>query len=100
MLKYQSDLEFLAKPPSGYLLAGVDLLGELKSLRSQVTSGGVSNEIDFEARVATILASAHDGHLTFQLDGLNVFGVGRLISLVSVSQNGTDTPQVYSYGKP
>ena len=80
------------------MLAGVDLQGELSDLRDQVTSNNITGEIDFETRITTILARAHDGHLTFNLDGLSILGVGRRTgSLVSVSLNSTDKPNVYLY---
>lgn len=72
MLEFQSDLEYLINPPPGYLLAGVDLLGELSDLRDQVTSSNITGEIDFENSIEIILGKAHDGHLTYQLDGLSV----------------------------
>lgn len=100
MLEFQSDLEYLIKPPSGYLLAGVDLQKELNDLRGQVTSNKITGEIDFETRVAKILAQAHDGHLAFRIDGLSIFSLSRPTgSLVSVSMNGTDTPKMYRYSK-
>lgn len=100
VLEFQSDLEYLIDPPSGYLLAGVDLRGDLSDLRDQVVSNNVTGEIDFETRVTTILAQAHDGHLTYNLDGMSIFRPHRQIgSLVSVSLDGTDTPKVYLYSK-
>lgn len=100
MLQFQSDLEFLANPPSGYLLAGVDLLGELSDLRDQVTSGNVTGEIDFETQVTVIIARAHDGHLVYNLDGLGIFQlVRRTGDIVSVSLDGTEIPKVYLYSE-
>lgn len=99
MLEFQSDLEYLIDPPPGYLLAGVDLLGELSDLRDQVTSGNVTGEIDFENSIEMILGKAHDGHLTYVLDGLSVFEAARSTgSLVSISLDGVETPKVYLYG--
>lgn len=78
----------------------MDIQGELSDLRDQVISNNITGEIDFETRVTTILARAHDGHLTYNIDGLRVLRVERQTdSLVSVSLNGTDTPKVYLYGK-
>lgn len=100
VLEFQSDLEYLIDPPPGYLLAGVNLQGELSDLRDQVVSNNVTGEIDFETRVTTILAQAHDGHLTYNLDGLSIFIPQRQTGdLVSVSLDGAAEPKVYLYGK-
>lgn len=98
-LEFQSDLEILASPPSDYPLAGVDLMSELQQLRGKVSSGGFTSEIEFERNISAILGKAQDGHLSFQLDGLNTFEYYRNYQLVSVSSDGMETPKIYVYGK-
>jgi hypothetical protein len=97
-VQWQSTLAYLKNPPQGYLLAGVDLIGGMQQLRDQVAAGAFSSEVDFQTNLTTLIGQAHDGHLLFLADALNVFiyeraGIG---SLVSVSADGTSVPQVYA----
>lgn len=98
-LEFQSDLQILKDPPEGYLLAGVDLIGELQQIRDQVSSDAFASEIEFEQNVTAVLGNAHDGHLFFNVDGLSVFNYYRPFSLTSVSADGIKTPEVYIYRK-
>lgn len=97
-LNFQSDLGTLKSPPPGYPLAGADLMGDIANLRSQVNSGAITSEIDFERNLTLILGKSQDGHLNFLLDGMAVFSYQRPIpGLVSVSNNGTGLPDIYIY---
>lgn len=97
-LQFQSDLELLKNPPEGYLLAGVDLVGELQQVRDQVSSGAFTSELDFEKNVTAVLGKAQDGHLSFMLDGMGMFIYHRQFDLVSVSSDGKEKPELYLYG--
>lgn len=100
-LEFQSDVGHLKEPPAGYPLAGVDLFGKIQDLRNQVSSGQFTSEVDFERNFTAILASAQDGHLNFQFDGLAVFTYQKFFGgLISVSNDGTSEPVIYLYGKP
>lgn len=100
-LEWQSTLAYLKNPPEGYLLAPVDLIGGMKQLRDQVSAGAFSSEIDFQTNLTSLIGQAHDGHLLFLADALNVFIYERsnLGQLVSISEDGTSIPQVYVLGR-
>jgi hypothetical protein len=99
-LQWQSTLAYLKNPPPGYLLAGVDLLGGMQDLRNQVQANAFVSEIDFETNLTNLLGQAHDGHLAFYADGLNVFGFERgLGNLVSLSKDGQELPEIWSYSE-
>lgn len=98
-LEFQSDLKLLINPPEGYLLAGVDLIGELQQIKDQVTSGAFTNEFDFERNVSAVLGKAHDGHLNFNFDGLATFSYMRQFALISLSSDGLEAPEIYEYSK-
>lgn len=57
--------------------------------------------MDFQTNLTTLLGRAHDGHLEFQADALSVFSYVRkdLGELISVSSDGSESPEVYSYSK-
>ena len=99
--QFQSDVTYLKEPPSGYLLAGVDLLGSLAGLQKAVQNGEFKSEILFEEKLAHILGQTHDGHLQFTTDGMGVFDYVRnpvIGALVSVSIDGEQLPEVYALG--
>jgi hypothetical protein len=78
----------------------VDLTGELQKLGDKVQDGTITNEIDFEWQLVDIITSARDGHFTFAPDAYSVFAYFNPIgSLVSVSADGKQLPEVYLYGK-
>ena len=94
--QFESDLAYQKNPPSGYLLAGVDLIGGLEKLKTQVKAGAYKSEVLFESDLAGLLGETHNGHLQFLTDGLGVFNHQRnLGALVSISSDGIELPQVY-----
>lgn len=101
VIEWQSTQAYLKSPPEGYLLAGVDLVAQITDLRSNVSSGAFTGEIDFEGNLTKIITSAHDGHLNLQLDGYSVFAYGIEIGdgLVSVSSDGQSLPEIYLAGE-
>ncbi|KIW19698.1 hypothetical protein PV08_00272 [Exophiala spinifera] len=98
-LEFQSTIEYLQKPPSGFLFPPVDLHEELDKIEGNVLRGQYESEYDMQVDITSLLISTHDGHLSWQGDLLGVFqflrgAVGNL-GLVSVSSDGIETPQVY-----
>jgi hypothetical protein len=93
-IPFQSTLDYLKNPPSGYEFPAVDLVGGLQNIQSKVRSGGYSNEYDFEYDIYTLMASAEDGHLTVLPNMLGSI-IGGRPPLVSISDNGVDLPQVF-----
>ncbi len=99
-LQYQSTLAYLKNPPEQYLMNSVDLLGGLSEIRNKVVNGDYTKEINFQSDVASLVASAHDGHLAFIPDMLTIFVYRRTIGqLLSVSLDGESVPQIYAYGE-
>lgn len=101
VLEWQSTQAYLKSPPPGYLLAGVDLVGQMTTLRNNVSSGVFKTELEFEGNLTQIITSAHDGHLSLQLDGISVFQYGFNVGdgLISVSSDGKSMPEIYLAGK-
>lgn len=97
-MNFQSDIGHLANPPAGYLLAGVDLFAEMQRVRDNVNSGLITSEIDFERNMSAVLGRAQDGHLNFLFDGIAPFVYQRQFTLVSVSSDGRQLPQIFVLG--
>jgi hypothetical protein len=72
----------------------------MQHLADQVVANAFSSEIDFQTNLTSLIGQAHDGHLLFLADALNVFTYARegIGSLVSISSDGTSLPQVYVFG--
>jgi hypothetical protein len=98
-LEFQSTIEYLQDPPSGFLFPAVDLYGELDKIKDQVVGEQYESEYDMQLEITALLNAARDGHLSWQADLLGAFtflrgGVSNL-GLVSVSADGIESPQVY-----
>ncbi|KAG5294666.1 peptidase S41 family protein [Histoplasma ohiense] len=97
--KWQSTIDFLKDPPSGYLLPASDLVGELAKIRRKVSKGKYKNEYDFQSDLSALARTTHDGHFNLQLDAANVFRFRRSRAgpIVSVSKDGKGLPKIYSF---
>ncbi|KAL6702625.1 hypothetical protein ACN47E_001294 [Coniothyrium glycines] len=100
MVEFQSTITYLKDPPQGWPNEAVDIMGGLDNIKSRVNNGEYSNEYDFENDIASLLVSAHDGHLNF--NGMAYTGAfqwrrSSRIALISASRDGSSTPQVWAY---
>ncbi|OAX81301.1 hypothetical protein ACJ72_04361 [Emergomyces africanus] len=97
--KWQSTIDFLKDPPSGYLLPASDLVGELAKIRKNVSKGKYKNEYDFQSDLSALARTTHDGHFNLQLDAASVFRFRRSRAgpIVSVSADGKSLPKIYSF---
>ncbi|MCJ1396944.1 hypothetical protein MMC11_000136 [Xylographa trunciseda] len=95
-LQFQSTLAFLKKPPPGYLLPGVDIIGGVQAIRKNVTNEIYPGEYAFQLDLWNLINSAHDGHLIWVGDVLQsalAFQLGW--NLVSVSSDGMSKPSIF-----
>lgn len=100
LMDWQSTTPWLKDPPSDYPFPAVDMVGELKKIRDQVSSGSISTEIEFERNITYLLGRAHDGHLSYRLDCMNIFGFLSPFGALSVIlMDGESTPGLYIRGK-
>ncbi|PVH95380.1 hypothetical protein DM02DRAFT_537479 [Periconia macrospinosa] len=99
-LQWQSNLAYLKNPPAEYTEAPVDLMGEMESMQRQLSAGGYQNEYEFQLELNRLFNRAYDNHLTWQPDILaSVMQFQRPAGseLVSVSSDGNELPEIYSY---
>ena len=96
-IEFQSSIEYLQNPPSGYLLPAVDLITEFDDIQKRVENGTYESEYDFQVDVVSMFNSAHDGHFSWNGDLIGAFTFVRLAGngLAAVSSDGQDVPQVY-----
>jgi len=100
-LQWQSTLDALKNPPAEYVekqFPGVDIIGGLKQIEEDIDAGQLTSEYDFGWTLYTLLVEAHDGHLTYVPDSVGgVFNWGRTVPLVSVSEDGTQLPGIFTF---
>lgn len=99
-LEFQSNLAYLKNPPPEYTEQPVDLIGEMDSMKKQLASNGFASEYDFQLELSKLFTRAYDNHLAWQPDILaSVMQFQRPAGteLVSVSSDGSQLPEIYSY---
>ncbi|EXJ78245.1 hypothetical protein A1O3_09406 [Capronia epimyces CBS 606.96] len=94
-LEFQSTKDYLPDPPSGYLFSAVDLDAGLDNVLAKVQQEGYDSEYDMQADIFALLTAARDRHLLWFGDLMGTFTFKRPASLVAVSSDGEQTPQVY-----
>ncbi|KAJ5813601.1 Interphotoreceptor retinol-binding [Penicillium pulvis] len=96
MLEFQSTVDILKNPPSGYDMPAVDLLGGIDSILDNVNNETYSSQFEMDLDVSNLITSAHDGHLVFQLCSQSIFSFQIDLPLVSISSDGLSLPEVYT----
>ena len=96
--EWQSDIELLNNPPSGYQMSATDIMGGLVKIQNTAAKNGYDNHYDFDSAITDLVSSAFDGHFSWVLCSFNEFSFKYDMPLVSVSSNGTTLPEVYALG--
>ncbi|KAK0710805.1 hypothetical protein B0H67DRAFT_554878 [Lasiosphaeris hirsuta] len=94
-VSFQSTLGYLKKPPQGYLLPGVDVIGGLVAIREKLRKGGYKNQFEWGLDVKRAFGAAADGHFSYSPAILSVFGFQRTLNITSVSSDGLELPKIY-----
>ncbi|OJJ50399.1 hypothetical protein ASPZODRAFT_23043 [Penicilliopsis zonata CBS 506.65] len=94
-LLFQSTIEILQDPPVGYLMPSTDLLGGLDTIQENAAANKYESQFDFDMDLSSLIASAHDGHLSIDLCSLQLLYFTIDLPLASVSSDGLELPQVY-----
>ncbi|XP_014555003.1 hypothetical protein COCVIDRAFT_103559 [Bipolaris victoriae FI3] len=100
VVKWQSNLAFLKKPPATYTEQPVDIMGQLDNMKTRVATGGFATEYDFQLAMMDLFTSAYDNHFAYQPDILaSVMQFQRPpgSELVSISSDGVALPEIYAY---
>jgi hypothetical protein len=101
MVEFQSTISYLKDPPQGWPNEKVDIIAGLNDIGTKVSSGGYTNEYDFENDIAALFVKVHDGHLNF--NGMAFAGAFRWrrdkqIALISASKDGSELPKIWALG--
>ena len=100
-ISWQTTTAYLKNPPAEYverMQPPFDLWGRLDIVEQSAKNGTYESEWDFAKALTQVTIDAHDGHLLFPVDvAVDFFSFTRSFSLVSVSRDGYELPQVYVY---
>jgi len=94
-IQYQSTLAYLRNPPSGSGQEPIDVLEELEKIASDVETGVLTGEYEFETRVTKVVGLTHDGHFAIPFSLFNLFTFRAPFGLVSISVDGVQLPELF-----
>jgi hypothetical protein len=77
-------------------MPSTDIIGGIDTILAKAKSNGFSSQFDMDFEVNSLIKSAHDGHLAFQLCSQSIFTYGIDLPLVSISTDGLALPEVYT----
>ena len=97
-IQFQSTLAYLKNPPASYQQPSIDFLKGLDQIQQNIDNGQFANEYVFEATLQNLIYSTHDAHVTLSAGILAVFTFASPYGIVSVSEDGLQTPKVYISG--
>ncbi|KOS36343.1 hypothetical protein ACN38_g12924 [Penicillium nordicum] len=96
-MQWQSDANVLSNPPASYLSPPVDIWGGLDYFQQQAADNEFDNQFEFDTALSDFFISAKDGHLSLLPCSFMPFMFVGHESLVSISSDGLQLPQIYTY---
>lgn len=96
-MAFQTTLAYLKDPPEAYQQPAVDILGGLDRLADDVSRGEYERQYDFDLALRSLIAGAHEGHLSVSVGIVGLFTWRLLDSVVAISSDGQELPQVYAF---
>ncbi|KAJ5649809.1 uncharacterized protein N7484_003532 [Penicillium longicatenatum] len=96
LVQFESDIEILKNPPSGYQMPPTDLLGELDKIEQNAAAGEYNSQYEFDAELKALSISAYQTHFSVTLCSMSLFIFENSVPLVSISSDGTSLPEVYT----
>lgn len=94
-LQFQSDLEILKNPPANYQMPPIDIVGTLSDIQAKIDEKKYKNHYEFDTDIQNLIFDTYDGHVALGVCSYSAYQFESDLTLVSVSTNGTELPQVY-----
>lgn len=88
-----------ADPPPDYISTSVDIIGGLEATREKTARNFSTNQFDFDLKTTYSISRANDGHLAIGLCSQVLMHLEHGVSLVSVSEDGLQPPELYTFCK-
>ncbi|KAK3349070.1 peptidase S41 family protein [Lasiosphaeria hispida] len=96
-VEFQSTIEVLKSPPEGYISPSLDIPRGFDKIRQRVRAGLYKSQADFDYDIKSLVGRANDGHFHVNLCSQRVFHFQRGLPLVSISEDGLQLPQIYTF---
>ncbi|KAF2203680.1 hypothetical protein GQ43DRAFT_366347 [Delitschia confertaspora ATCC 74209] len=97
-VQFQSNLEYLKQGIKWHNDQPVDILGGLDDIAKAIENRTYKSDYEVQRSINNLLNSAYDNHLAFVSDLHGLFQFIKFsASLVSVSKDGVELPEVYMY---
>lgn len=94
-----TDSEVAPPAEAYYPWPPVDILGGLDDLATKAATGGWESQYEFDQALFSLLASAHEGHLSANPCTSSSIVFERGVSFVSISFDGIELPQIFVLGE-
>ncbi|KAK3949204.1 hypothetical protein QBC32DRAFT_400400 [Pseudoneurospora amorphoporcata] len=96
-VQFQSTLDSLKHPPPGYITPSIDLLKGFSKIRNKAVSNTYKSQYEFDNAIKSLIHRANEGHLEIHLCSHQVFRFHRSPPLVSISSDGLELPNIYTW---
>ncbi|CAG9982358.1 unnamed protein product, partial [Clonostachys byssicola] len=93
---FDTTLSFLKKPPPSYQKPGIDIMARLDSVADNIRNGEYNSYVEFEMDIWAITSESSEGHFSIDLKLLGLFSWFLSDTIVSLSRDGKELPQVYA----
>ena len=98
-VQFQTTLAYLKEPTPEYQCRPIDILGGLDRISQKANSGRYRSQYDLELETRDLVNHACDGHFGINPFLIGAFTYNRTFSLVSVSLDGVQSPNIYITSK-
>ncbi|CAH0021643.1 unnamed protein product [Clonostachys rhizophaga] len=93
---FDTTLSFLKKTPPSYQKPGVDIMGRLDQISDKIRNGEYKSYAEFETDIWAITSESSEGHFGINLQLLSLFSWFLNDTIVSLSRDGKELPQIYA----
>ncbi|KAL4914476.1 hypothetical protein BDW62DRAFT_220163 [Aspergillus aurantiobrunneus] len=96
-MQWQSNVDVLPNPPTSYQGIPADIFGGLQNIQGQAEKNKYANQFEFDTAIKDVIYAAQDGHLAFKPCSDLPFVFVGTETLVSVSPDGLELPEIYTF---
>jgi hypothetical protein len=96
-LQFHATIDDLREPPKSYISTTVDVLKGVERIRGKANESLYSSQYEFDSDLHYLVSRANDGHLGLELCSLSIMHFEHGVPLVSISRDGLELPQIYTY---
>ncbi|CAH0047098.1 unnamed protein product [Clonostachys solani] len=93
---FDTTLSFLKKPPPSYQKPAIDIMGRLEQVADNVRNGKYTSYREFEIDIWAITSESSEEHFDIDLGLLARFSWFLNDTIVSLSRDGKELPQIYA----